>query len=504
MDRRSIRVMIKNAFANVIRGASGALLALVLPPFLTRAMSQQEYGAWALVLQLSAYVGYLDFGVQTAVGRYVAHATERKDQDHRDEIINSAVGILAFAAGLALTALLVLVPLLPRLFPEMPSGLMHDSKLALLVVGGSLAIGLPASVINGIFVGFQRNEIPAMVIAGSRLLTAALLIPAARAGWSVTALGFIVAGVNLASYLAQYLALRKLHSAIHIGVRRATRDCVRELGRYCTSLTVWSAAMMMISGLDLAILGHFDFNSTAHYAVAVTLITFMAGTQNAIFSAMIPSSAILHARGDSKELGNLLLESSRYGALLVITMGLPLVIFARPIVTVWVGASYAQEATPIVQILAIANMIRLSATPYAVLLIGTGQQRLMVLTPVIEGVTNVVCSIVLVVHMGAVGVAIGTLIGAIVAVAGNLLYNMPKTAGIQFSRLQYVREVLWRPFLCCVPVLAGLLLMKISTGTNSRTSEIAVVSLALMLSAVSLWRIGFSEADRQRLTARWV
>ena len=37
-------------------------------------MSADSYGAWSLVLQLSAYVGYFDFGIQTAVGRFVAHA----------------------------------------------------------------------------------------------------------------------------------------------------------------------------------------------------------------------------------------------------------------------------------------------------------------------------------------------------------------------------------------------------------------------------------------------
>jgi GDP-mannose 4,6 dehydratase len=47
------------------------------------------------------------------------------------------------------------------IFRQMPEPLVGSARLALLLVAISLAIGLPASVFNGIFVGLQRNEIPA-------------------------------------------------------------------------------------------------------------------------------------------------------------------------------------------------------------------------------------------------------------------------------------------------------------------------------------------------------
>ena len=71
MDRKEKFVLLKNAMANVVRGSAAALVAILLPPFLTRLMSSEAYGAWSLVLQLSAFVGYLDFGIQTAIGRFV-------------------------------------------------------------------------------------------------------------------------------------------------------------------------------------------------------------------------------------------------------------------------------------------------------------------------------------------------------------------------------------------------------------------------------------------------
>ena len=77
--RKETLTLLKNALANVFRGGAAAVVAVVLPSFLARLMSTSAYGAWLLILQLSAYVGYLDFGIQTAVGRFVAHSNERGD-----------------------------------------------------------------------------------------------------------------------------------------------------------------------------------------------------------------------------------------------------------------------------------------------------------------------------------------------------------------------------------------------------------------------------------------
>src|SRR5436309_14938370 len=92
-------IIVKNAFANVARGGANALVTIALPPVLTRTMTTEAYGAWALVLQLSTYVGYFDFGLQTAVARFVAHCTERGDHDYRDRIVSTYTATLS-ATGL--------------------------------------------------------------------------------------------------------------------------------------------------------------------------------------------------------------------------------------------------------------------------------------------------------------------------------------------------------------------------------------------------------------------
>src|SRR5258708_5955091 len=209
MAKRENLVLIKNAAANIIRGGAAAFVALALPPFLTRLMPADSYGAWSLVLQISAYVGYLDFGIQTAVGRFVAHANARSDPQHRDSIISTALAVLGATGILAIVGSVPVAASLPLIFRQMPPMFVGEARLALLLVASSLAVGLPASVFNGIFIGLQRNEIPAAIIGGSRILSAVTLVFVVRHGGDLIQMGAAVAGVNLASYILQYLMYRK-------------------------------------------------------------------------------------------------------------------------------------------------------------------------------------------------------------------------------------------------------------------------------------------------------
>ena len=104
MYKKEKLILVKNAIANVIRGGATALVAIALPPFLTRLMSPSAFGAWVLILQLSAFVGYLDFGIQTAVGRFVAHANERGDTEHRDRIVNTSLAVLSLTCLVCILA----------------------------------------------------------------------------------------------------------------------------------------------------------------------------------------------------------------------------------------------------------------------------------------------------------------------------------------------------------------------------------------------------------------
>jgi O-antigen/teichoic acid export membrane protein len=497
VDRKETRTLLKNALANVVRGSAAALVAIVSPIFLTRLMVPAAFSAWALVLQLSAYTGYLDFGIQTAVGRFVAHANERGDAEHRDRIASTSFAVLSLAGLFGVCGIAGLALTMPHIFRQMPETFVGGSRVALILVGSSLAIGLPASVFNGIFIGYQRNEVPAAIIGGSKVFGAALLIVVVVHGGSLTAMGTTIAAVNFASYGVQYVMYRKLVPAVRLSTHCVSREAGHELLDYCLSLSVWSFAMLLVNGMDVVLVGFFQFVAVAPYTVAASLITFFAGLQNALFSAMIPSTAVLHARGEAAELGRTMINATRYGTFLLLIAALTLIFGAKSILTVWVGPAYGVPAVQFLRILLIANVVRLSTTPYIITLIGTGQQRLVILMPLLEGFTNIALSIIWGMRYGAIGVAAGTLFGGIVGFAGTIFYNMRRTTSFEFRIADYVRDGLLRPTMCLAPPIVFAIILRywplnpMAIGLGSIGTFIATTVL--------VWHWGLLSSERERL-----
>jgi O-antigen/teichoic acid export membrane protein len=461
-------------------------------------MSPDAYGTWALVLQISAYVGYLDFGIQTAVGRFVAHANERNDKEHRDSIVSTSLAGLSFAGLLGLGIIAVVAILIPDIFPRLPRHLLGDARTALVLVASSLAIGLPASVFNGVFVGLQRYEIPALIIGGSRILSAVLLVIVVKHGGDLTHMGIAVASVNVLSYAMQYFLCRRLAPMVKPSARLISSRTRRELFDYCFSLSVWSFATLLVTGLDTLMVGVFDFSKVAYYTVAATLITFILGLQSSIFGVLIPEVAVLAARDKRSELGQMLIASTRLGMYILLISGLPLLIAARPLLAIWVGPMYADKSFLILRILVVANIIRLSALPYAMLLIGTGQQRLVIVSPLVEGFSNLLVSVIAAALMGAVGVAIGTLVGSIVGILVNWIYNVPRTTMIAVNLLSYLSDGILRPIACFSPLFLLLLIEWLIPGVvGNMQSRLLFVTGCLTFASV--WTFGLSGNQRDRV-----
>jgi O-antigen/teichoic acid export membrane protein len=493
----SIRsVFIKNAIANLGRSGTAAIVALLLPPLLVRHMTSADFGVWVLVLQCASYTAYLDFGLQTAIGRYIAYATEKGDFALRNSVFSTAFAGLVGVALLSVVLLLGIIATIRLIFPGIPTEEIPTMRWSLFILGISLALGLPASAWNGISVGLQRYEIPASTIGSARLLSAIGVVVAAVMGKSIVVMATLMALVNVGSYLAQYIATRRLAPDISCELRLIRRSAVKELTTYCLGLTVMSFSMLLTTGLDLILVGRFQFSELIPYSISASLVLFFSGGVNAVLNVIMPHAATLHARQNPKRLGRLVMTSTQVTVVVLIFTGLPLLIYAAPILTLWIGSQYVSAGQPILAVLLIANMVRLIGAPYAVVLIAAGQQRLIKVSPLTEGLSNLIASLVLGSLLGASGVALGTLVGSLIGVASHYFYSMPRTnREIEFSRGGYIYFCILAPLLAAAPLLAvaGLSVTSTPPLASHMTVFFPAIGLSVLGSVLLLKRSGMGE-----------
>jgi O-antigen/teichoic acid export membrane protein len=480
-------ILITNSLANMVRVSASVLVALILPHFLTRSLDHDRFAAWALMLQIAAYASYLDLGLQTAVARYLAQAIERNDDEYRDRLISTALLLLSLGALVAIMATSCVLFYLPYLFPQTSPNLLAELRGGILLLALSAALALPLSTFTGVLIGLARNDLSAISIAGSRLMSAALVIIAVAHTHSLVVLAAFTGGCNLAGAFAQFFLARRFLPHMHISLNCASRQMAAELARYCSTLTIWSFCMLLVGGLDVTIVGHYDFASVGAYSIATMLIAFLTGINNSIYGALLAPLAVLQERGAWRRITNLVVTVTRLTTFVDISAVLVVFLFGLPLLRLWVGDSYAVHTMPILKILVAANAIRLIGAPLSAALVATNQQHYGVSGAVVEGISNFALSIVGAILVGAVGVALGTLVGACISIAWVTAFLLRWIRIPIVSRFELLSEGCLRPVLCLLPIALCAITFGGFPWSSSRSICIAA---AFCVTAAVTWRWG--------------
>jgi O-antigen/teichoic acid export membrane protein len=417
----------KNVAISMGRVAVNSVVALVLPAYLTHHLPVTTYAAWVLILQLGAFVSFLDFGVQTGVAKFVAEYDARGDEIGAARYASAGFGMMILAALIGLVLTLALAWQVPRLFHSMPAVLYQDVRLSVLLVGSSLSFGLACSVFAAVFIGLQRYTVPVAISILNRGLYTLSVCAVVFLHGSLTAMGIAVALINISTGLLQVVVWRAKLRRIKISLRMVEPKILKQMLSYCLVLAIWSAAMLCISGLDLTIVGHYDFKEMPAASALSTLRTPFA-------------------------MGGILFRATRYATILMLLTGLPLLVVGYPILRLWVGPEYALHSVRYLYILVSATMLRNLCLPYATMVVAIGKQQVATAAAIAEAAVNLGSSIYLAHSFGAIGVAAGTLIGAFVSVSMHFGLSMHYThSAMLISRMKLFWGALVRSALIAVP-----------------------------------------------------
>jgi O-antigen/teichoic acid export membrane protein len=336
-----------------------------------------------------------------------------------------------------------------------------------------------------------------MTIA-SRLLSGAAICVAVAFHSSLAVMGMAAGCMNILTAMLQFMAWRKMAHHIRIQVHRIDVAMLQKMFKYCAVLSVWSVCMLLVSGLDITIVGHYSFSETAYYSIATSPTTFVLAVTSALMSPLLPAASALSVERSCTQMGTILLRSTRYATVAMLLTSLPLVVVGHVILRTWVGPVYAIRCIQLLRILVVANIIRNLCGPYATMVVAISKQRLATASAVTEGTVNLVSSIWLAQHIGALGVALGTLLGAAAGVAMHFGVSMRYTqANLALPRMELFVKGVLRPAVIAVP--SALLFWRwYQPGMPSINVQLyAGWAVSTLLLA---WFIGMSKEDRALLS----
>jgi O-antigen/teichoic acid export membrane protein len=173
-----------------------------------------------------------------------------------------------------------------------------------------------------------------------------------------------------------------------------------------------------------------------------------------------------------------------------------LIVCGFAILRLWVGPEYAANSLRYLRILVLANIIRNLCAPYATIITATGRQAAALAAAISEAAVNLGSSIYLAHSFGAIGVAVGTLIGSFVGVGLHFAISMPFTRNtLMISRSKLFLRGLLRPAVIGIPT-AVLIPFWWSSPTKPGLELGVIWAISTFLLA---WFLGIGSNERRYL-----
>ena len=362
------KLLARNTAVNIAGQVIPTLVGVVTMSYVIRHLGPDRFGLLSLAWLVVGYFALLDFGIGPAATKFVAELLGKGELERLPSLVWTAL-LTQTGFGLAAGVLFAAAsPVLADRLLKIPPQLRTEAHWVFLILAFSLPIGFATSTFQGVLGASQRFD-----------LVNAVSIPAAILYYLIPA-GVLVMGFGLRSIVLLLVVSRVATLGGYFFLCLRLYPALGNAVTYHRSLVgplLGFGGWVTVSGAVSPILVYVDrfFTGAILSVAAIGFYTppFMIASKLGIFpaaltSALFPAFSTSTGRGDSEWIRTALVRSLKYLLLLVGAAAIALIFFARPVLTLWVGANFAREGAAVLQILAAGVLFNsLALVPYNLL-----------------------------------------------------------------------------------------------------------------------------------------
>lgn len=469
-------------------------VGILLTPFILHQLGPSQYGLWVLVGSLVGYGSLLEFGIAGAVTKYVAEHRALGQAERADGLVATALALYAGLCLLGIGLSVLAAALVVQIF-HIPPNQQTTAQWLVLVAGCGMAITLPCTLPTAILRGFHRFDLANLINIAGTLISATGTVIVLRSGHGVVTMTLVTIVVTLVMQGPAIWLVRHAAPELRLGWRAISRERLRTVASFSSSLFVVNVAGQLNSKTDEIVIASFlPVAAVTPYALARRLSETATLLTQQFVKVLMPLASELSALEDRERLRSMYIVSTRLALAAFVPVGATLIVLAQPLLTLWVGAAYA-DTTSLVLILTVAGLIDVSQWPAGYVLTGMARHRPLAISAICTGLANLVLSLILVQRFGVVGVAVGTLIPVALE---TFLFVMPYAArltGVPMGRA--VREMYLPSLLPAIPTIIFLIWARQTFDLTSWFALALVGGTAVALYAAVYLLLGASEPERR-------
>ncbi len=453
----SVARVARNIGSGYAGAAVNGLVVLLLTPLVIRHLGPGDYGIWVLATAIGSYLGFLNAGSGAAAVRAVATlaGTGRMEETRRavGSVFRIYLVVGAFACG---GLVLISLTALDRF--RVPPARQEEARLLLILIALNFLASFPLGVTRSVLAGLHRFQLLNGIEVGAALFrlcaTAALL----QAGFGLVALGGVQLASSLAGHGARMAALRRIAPEIHLTGGRNWSGLTPGIPVFSALSFGYESLRTLFDSADLLFLGFLAGPAAVGlFGVGVTLASLVSKGLQPISGVLFPMASRMEALGQREQSARLLEVGTRMNLALGLPLVTLLVVEGSGLLRLWVGDGY-EASTPVLAVLALANLGVASSMAATTLLFGSGRVGALLRAEGIRYLMNLVLVLVLFRWVGLVGAALATLASILLVDLALVIRAACRAVGVGM-RSFLVRSVAG-PLLTGMPVMILMLAWK--------------------------------------------
>lgn len=457
MHKFEKRQIIKNIGSSWFALGNNILVGIFLSPFILHRLGDSAFGVWVLTFSITGYYGLFDLGIRSSIVRYVSKYLATGSREDLAKLVNTALFGYGCVGVVSLVVTGFLSSYMSTLF-RIPPEFRSSTHLLIWMVGASVALGFPLGVVGGFLEGMQRFEILNWTNVVSTLLRALLIVLALQHGRGLLTITFITVALPLiASVVRGFIVLRLC--PVSFGWKYIDRSTFRKIVHYSsTTFMIMVAGRLKFRTDEIVIGSMLSAAAITYFNIGARMVDYAGGVVNSLAQNFLPVASQSEATGNISRLRKLFVAGNRFCAFTIFPITASLLILGKSVIEVWVGKKYIAASYPVLVIMIIPSTIMFAQAVSGRILFGMSKHRTWAWVTLIEGVCNLILSIILVRPYGIIGDALGTAIPLTCSMVLFMPHHLCRLLGVRLRT--YLREAFVLPLLITAPLVLVLLLMK--------------------------------------------
>ena len=378
------------------------LMAFLLLPIIVHGLGENDYAIWVIIAALAGYYGALDFGLSSAVVRFVSKHL-KNPQIVQEYLATSFVIFLILSVTIILLAGIIAVSVTSIGSVESAD---ETLRWIILITGVSTAVSFISKTSVGLITALLRYEIIASTqffVACFRNASTYTLIVM---GAGILELAFLLLICSiLESLMLLYFSYKMQHPTTLI-FNQFRISKAGEMFHYAKFTFVAQVADILRNhSLPLLIAALIDLKSVTAFAIAMRLWSMASAVSSSMLSIFTP--VFSRYENDRSKVIEIYFNALKFANYVGVFNCIILLVVMKPFLNAWLGTDIGSTVYPLAILISISYISGVSQMPTVNLLYGLSENKKYAYSNLAQGALLIFVSYFASLYWGAIGIAVG-------------------------------------------------------------------------------------------------